>query len=162
MSLIIRTIQLFKHPPFPGKMILFQAFEHPHLKLLFQYPNTHTYGGRRTSTILWQSLQSSNRGCQMCTSLQQSLQSSNRGCQMCNSLRQSLQRSNGGSCPTQLSSLAVWITQTASDDSYAGGLGTRLILHSTSACGILMPFLAHSSHACMALNKLQEWPSARY
>ena len=42
--------------------------------------------------------------------------------------------------PPRLSSFAVRITRTASDNSYARGLGTRLILHSTSACGILVPF----------------------
>ena len=42
-----------KHPRFQEKwlIIVFQAFKHPRLKLLFQYPNTYTY-------------QSSNGGCQ--------------------------------------------------------------------------------------------------
>ena len=59
MSLIIRTIQSYEHPPFPEKkwlIIVFQAFEHPHLKLLFQYMNSYTFwslkGGQQTSTSL--------------------------------------------------------------------------------------------------------------
>jgi len=32
MTLIIRTLQLFKHPPFSKKN---EEFEHPHLKFLF-------------------------------------------------------------------------------------------------------------------------------
>ena len=48
-------------PFFPGKkIIVFQAFEHPCLKLLFQYPKTYT-------------LQSLNRGCRTSTSLRQPL-----------------------------------------------------------------------------------------
>ena len=68
MSRFIRTIQLFEHPPFTGKMtniIVFQAFEHSCLKLLFQYLNTYTLrssnGGRWRSTSLWQSLRSYRR-----------------------------------------------------------------------------------------------------
>ena len=40
-SLIIRTIQLFEHPPFPGKMIniVFHVFKHPRLSL---YSNIQT------------------------------------------------------------------------------------------------------------------------
>ena len=58
-------IQLLKHPPFPEKFIIvFQAIQHPHLKLLFQYPNTYTLwnsnGDHQTSTSLRQSLRSSN------------------------------------------------------------------------------------------------------
>ena len=60
ITLIIRTIQLFKHTPISRKNAVFQAFEHPRLKLLFQYPNTYTSwnlnGGCRTSTSLQQSL----------------------------------------------------------------------------------------------------------
>ena len=55
-QLIIRTIQLFEHPPFPEKNLS----EHPRLKLLFQYPSTYT-------------LRSSNEGHQTSTSLRQSL-----------------------------------------------------------------------------------------
>ena len=65
---VIRT------PPFPEKLlnIVFQAFEHSRLKLLFQCLNTYTLqswnGGCQTSTSLRQSLQSSNGGCQTSTS----------------------------------------------------------------------------------------------
>ena len=62
ITLIIRTNQLFEHPPIPGKKINYCAFEHPRLKLLFQYPNIYTLRssnrGRRTSTSLWQPLRS--------------------------------------------------------------------------------------------------------
>ena len=47
---IIRTPPLFQEM---WLINVFQAFEHPRLKLLFQYLNTYT-------------LRSSNRGCQMC------------------------------------------------------------------------------------------------
>ena len=64
MSLIIRTIQLFKHPSSPGKMIIvLQAFKLPCLKLLFQYPNTYTLQRCRwMSSSLRQSLQSYSKG----------------------------------------------------------------------------------------------------
>ena len=55
ITLITRTIQLFEHPPplFPEKCLfffVFQAFEPPRLKLLFQYPNIYiaTPRGART------------------------------------------------------------------------------------------------------------------
>ena len=41
LTLIIGTIQLFEHPFFPG-IFVFQAFEHPCLKLLFQHSNTYS------------------------------------------------------------------------------------------------------------------------
>ena len=116
ITLIIQTIQLFEHPPFPAKrlIIVFQAFEHPRLKLLFQYPNTYTLrssnGGRRTSTSLRQPLWSYSESCRMSSNTLQvfsnvyqatkvvpkstrlllSLWSLNEGCQTCTSLRQSL------------------------------------------------------------------------
>ena len=54
--------------PFQDKclIIVFQASEHPRLKLLFQYPNTYTLqssnGGRWASTSLRQSLRSYSEG----------------------------------------------------------------------------------------------------
>ena len=62
LTVIIQTIQLFEHPLFQKKrlIVVFQAFEHPGSKLLFQHPNTYT---------LW----SSNGGCQTSTSLRQPL-----------------------------------------------------------------------------------------
>ena len=67
-TVVILIFQLFKHAPFPGKWLIFvfQAFEHPRLKLLFQYPNTYTLqslnGSRRMSTSLQQSLRSYSEG----------------------------------------------------------------------------------------------------
>ena len=75
--LIFRIIQLFKHLPFPGKwlIIVFQAFEHSRLKLLFQYPNTYTLQSsnrcRRTSTSLQQSLWNYSEGYRTSSSLLQ-------------------------------------------------------------------------------------------
>ena len=51
------TIQLLEHPLFQEKWLI-KAFKHPHLKLLFQYPNTYI-------------LRSLNGGCQMYISLRQ-------------------------------------------------------------------------------------------
>ena len=69
MSLIIRTIQLFDTPPFPGKIVVFQAYEHPRLKLLFQYPNTYTSlssnVGHRTSTKIGRALDTAARRLQV-------------------------------------------------------------------------------------------------
>ena len=121
MSLIIGTIQLFEHPLFQEWLIVvFQAFENPHLKLLSQY-RTPTpcrawtgivkcllafdsfYGGTVRVT---QHLLAYYRHFPMSTTLLQSfwiasrlllsLRSLNGGCQMCTSLRQSLWSSNGG------------------------------------------------------------------
>ena len=75
ITLIIQTIQLFKHPPPFQEKLLFQAFEHPRLKLLFQYRNTYTLrssnGGRRMSTSLRQSLWSYSEGYRMSSSILQ-------------------------------------------------------------------------------------------
>ena len=88
--------------------IVFQVFEHPRLKSLFQYPNTYTLrssnGGHQTPTSLQQSLQSYSKSYQTSSS---TLQVSTRLLQLfsrpyCHcrtwigvSLRQSLQSSNG-------------------------------------------------------------------
>ena len=105
MCLIIRTIQLFEHPPFPGKIVY---AKHSSIHI-WNYSNIWTisaelqrgllnvfyhttgifeclidsYSRFQISTKLLLSLQSSNRGYKTCTSLWQSLQSSNKGCQMC-------------------------------------------------------------------------------
>ena len=56
-------------------IIVFQAFEHPRLKLLFHYLNAYTFwnlnGGHQTSTTLWQSLRSYSEGYQMSSSILQ-------------------------------------------------------------------------------------------
>ena len=103
-------------PLFQEKLliIVFQAFEHPRLKFLFQYPNTYTLrssnGGRRTSTSLQQSLPSYREGYrtsssilleyynhfQISTRLLLLLRSLNGDCQTSTTLRQSLWSSNGG------------------------------------------------------------------
>ena len=53
-------------PPSSRKMVVVQAFKHPRLKLLFQYPNTFTLRsldqGRRRSTSLQQFLWSYSEG----------------------------------------------------------------------------------------------------
>ena len=76
MSLIIGTIQLFKHPLFQERLIVvIQAFKNPYLKLLFQYPNTYTLWSlnrdHRMSTSFWQSLRSYIEGYWMSSSILQ-------------------------------------------------------------------------------------------
>ena len=77
MSLIYSNTTLFREKWW------INTFKHPHLKLLFQYPNTYTLRssvrGRRMSTKLRQSLWNYNRVCWTSTSLRQSLQSLNWG-----------------------------------------------------------------------------------
>ena len=73
-TIMIQTVQLSEHPPF-WLIIVFQAFEHPRLKLLFQYPNTYTLrssnGSRQTSTSLQQSLRSYSENYQTSSSILQ-------------------------------------------------------------------------------------------
>ena len=69
---ITRTPPLFQEN---WLIIVFQAFEHPRLKLLFHYLNAYTFwnlnGGHQTSTTLWQSLRSYSEGYQMSSSILQ-------------------------------------------------------------------------------------------
>ena len=120
MSLIIGTIELFKHPLFQERsIVVIQAFKNPYLKLLFQYPNTYTLRSLnrccQMPTNLWQFLRSNiwvterllayYRHFPMSTTLLQSfwiasrlllsLWSLNGGCQTCTSLWQSLWSSTG-------------------------------------------------------------------
>ena len=89
ITLIIRTIQLFEHPPFSGKLLIFcipsirtPTFEIsiPMSEHLCSYTSRSSNGGRRTSTGLRQFLRSYSEGYRTSTRLLLSLRSSNGGC----------------------------------------------------------------------------------